>query len=216
MPERTTAWRGAVSDDFTSLLGAWRAGDQEALNQLTPLVYDELRRLARRYMARERPGHTLQATEVVNQAFLRMINVEVSWQDRAHFFAVAARMMRRILVDHAKARRRVKRGGDDTTLHIDSSMQIGVAEADVDLLGLDEALASLEKLDRRKADVVELHFFGGLTYDEIAEALSISPATVHRELRMGRAWLRGVLSDPPPAGGSPATDAGTVPGDDEH
>jgi RNA polymerase sigma factor (TIGR02999 family) len=121
-----------------------------------------------------------------------MINVDVCWQDRAHFFAVAARMMRRILVDHAKARKRVKRGGAETTLHIDSSMQIGVSE-NLDLLALDEALSKLHQLDPRKADVVELHFFGGLTYDEVAETLGISPATVHRELRMGRAWLHTAL-----------------------
>ena len=184
-----------MTNEVTQLLGAWRDGNQEALNQLTPLVYDELRRLARRYMSKERAGHTMQATEVVNQAFLRMINVDVCWQDRAHFFAVAARMMRRILVDHAKARRRVKRGGPETTLHIDSAMQIGVAE-NLELLALDEALTALQKLDPRKADVIELHFFGGLTYDEIAETLSISPATVHRELRMGRAWLHSTLAEP--------------------
>lgn len=181
-----------MTEDVTQLLGAWRGGNKDALNQLTPLVYDELRRLARRYMSRERAGHTMQATEVVNQAFVKMINVDVCWQDRAHFFAVAARMMRRILVDHAKARKRVKRGGAETTLHIDSSMQIGVSE-DLDLLALDEALGRLQQLDPRKADVVELHFFGGLTYDEVAETLGISPATVHRELRMGRAWLHTAL-----------------------
>ncbi|MEO0422177.1 MAG: sigma-70 family RNA polymerase sigma factor [Pseudomonadota bacterium] len=180
-------------DEVTQLLGAWRAGEPAALDRLAPIVYDELRRLARHYMSRERPGHTMQATEVVNQAFVRMMKVDVSWQDRAHFFAVAARMMRRILVDHAKAKHRVKRGGNETTLHIDTSMQIAVAE-NVELLALDEALTHLQQLDPRKADVVELHFFGGLTYDEIAEALSISPATVHRELRMGRALLHATLT----------------------
>jgi RNA polymerase sigma factor (TIGR02999 family) len=183
-----------MTQDVTQLLGAWRDGDQKALEELTPLVYEELRRLAHRYMSRERAGHTMQATEVVNQAFERMIRVDVPWQDRAHFFAVAARMMRRILVDHAKAHRRLKRGGDQSTLHMDSSMQIGVSE-DVDLLALHEALQALQALDARKSDVVELHFFGGLTYDEIAQTLGISAATVHRELRMGRAWLHSALSD---------------------
>lgn len=183
-----------MKDEVTQLLSAWRDGNPEALDRLTPLVYDELRRLARQYMARERPGHTMQATEVVNQAFLRMINVDVCWQDRAHFFAVAARMMRRILVDHAKARRRVKRGGAETTLHIDTSMQIG-AESDEEMMALDEALTRLHELDPRKADAIELRFFGGLTYEEIAETLDVSPATVHRELRMAKAWLQSALAD---------------------
>lgn len=181
-------------DDLTRLLVAWRGGDERALDALAPLVYDELRRLAHYYMSRERPGHTMQATEVVNQAFVRMMKVEVSWQDRAHFFAVAARMMRRILVDHAKAKHRVKRGGADTTLHLDSAVQIAAAE-NGDVLAIDEALTKLEELDSRKAEVVQLHFFGGLTYDEIAEALRISAATVHRELRMAKALLHSTLRE---------------------
>lgn len=182
-----------MAQSVTQLLSDWRSGKQGALDQLTPLVYDELRRLARRYMASERPGHTMQATDLVNQAFMRMVKMEVPWQDRAHFFAVAARLMRRILVDHAKAHRRIKRGGPDTTLSLDEAIQVGT-ERGADLIELDEALSRLGAVDARKCDVVELHFFGGLTYDEMAEALAISPATVHRELRMAKAWLHNELS----------------------
>lgn len=184
--------------EVTRLLGAWRDGNEQAFERLADLVYDELRRLAHYYMARERPGHTMQATEVVNQAFLRMMKVDVSWQDRAHFFAVAARMMRRILVDHAKGKHRAKRGGADTTLHLDSAIQLAAAE-NQDLLAIDEALTQLHALDARKAEVVELHFFGGLTYDEIGETLDISPATVHRELRMAKALLNSTLREGDPA-----------------
>ncbi|MEO0975008.1 MAG: ECF-type sigma factor [Pseudomonadota bacterium] len=180
--------------DVTRLLSAWRHGDEHAFDRLAPLVYDELRKLAHFYMAREKPGHTMQATEVVNQAFLRMMKVEVPWQDRAHFFAVAARMMRRILVDHAKAKHRVKRGGAETTIHLDSSIQLAAAE-NGEVLAIDEALQHLHAIDSRKADVIELHFFGGLTYDEIAAALSVSAATVHRELRMGKALLHATLTE---------------------
>lgn len=183
------------AESVTQLLGAWRGGNREALDSLTPLVYDELRRLARRYMASERAGHTMQATELVNQAFMRLVDMEVPWADRAHFFAVAARLMRRILVDHAKAHRRVKRGGPETTLSLNEALQVG-GDANPELVDLDEALTRLAVFDQRKANVVELHFFGGLTYDEMAEALGISPATVHRELRMAKAWLHNELSDP--------------------
>jgi RNA polymerase sigma factor (TIGR02999 family) len=176
------------------LLGAWRSGDEGALEALTPLVYSELRRLAGHYMRSERAGHTLQATAVVNEAFMRMVDMDVPWQDRAHFFAIAARSMRRILVDHAKAHRREKRGGKNTDLTLDEALVVS-AEPDPDLVNLDEALQRLEALDERKAQVVELHYFGGLTYDEIAEAMEISAATVHRDLRMAKAWLQNELEN---------------------
>lgn len=183
-----------VSESVTILLDAWRSGDADALERLTPLVYNELRRLAQRYMNAERAGHTLQATAVVNEAFVKLIDMEVSWQDRAHFFAVAARLMRRILVDHAKAHRRVKRGGAVTTLSLDEALVVG-QETQSDLVALDEALTQLAEFDQRKCDIIELHYFGGLTYDEMAETLGISTATVHRDLRLAKAWLHNALQN---------------------
>ena len=182
-----------MTESVTQLLGAWRSGDENALEQLTPLVYNELRRLAGRYMQSERAGHTLQATAVVNEAFMRMVDMDVPWQNRAHFFAIAARLMRRILVDHAKAHRREKRGGKFTDLTLDEGL-VEAGQPDPDMINLDEALQKLEGFDERKAQVVELHYFGGLTYDEIAEALEMSPATVDRDLRMAKAWLQNELS----------------------
>jgi RNA polymerase sigma factor (TIGR02999 family) len=178
----------------TKLLGDWRAGDKRALDELTPLVYEELRRLAKRQMRSERAGHTLQTTGLVNEAFIRMAGMDVPWADRAHFYAVAARLMRRILVDYAKARCSDKRGGGESPSTLE---EVRIAAADAppaDILAIDEALARLAEIDARKCDVVVLHFFGGMTYDETAEALGISPATVHRELRLGRAWLLNELA----------------------
>jgi RNA polymerase sigma factor (TIGR02999 family) len=177
----------------TQLLEDWRAGDKEALDELTPLVYDELRRLARRHMRSERPNHTLQSTGLVNEAFIRMAGMDVSWADRAHFYAVASRMMRRILVDYAKAHRSDKRGGGKPLLTLDESGFADAKVAPTDILAIDEALERLATIDARKSDIVVLHFFGGLTYDETAEALGISAATVHRELRLGKAWLLNEL-----------------------
>ena len=177
----------------TQLLEDWRAGDEEALGELTPLVYDELRRLARRHMRSERPDHTLQATGLVNEAFIRMAGIDVPWTDRAHFYAVASRLMRRILVDYAKAHRSNKRGGGERPSTLEG---VPVAAPDApaaDILLIDEALARLAQFDGRKSDIVVLHFFGGMTYDETAEALGISAATVHRELRLGKAWLLNEL-----------------------
>lgn len=179
--------------EVTQLLRSWRAGDQDSLENLLPMVYDELRRLAGRYMHGERSGHTLQATALVHEAYMRLVNAEVSWADRTHFFAVAARAMRRILVDHAKAKRRVKRGGDAVKLSLDEAVNVGEESSDT-LVDLDEALDRLAAFDERKAKLVELHFFGGLTYDESAEALGISAATVHRDLRLAKAWLNRELS----------------------
>ncbi len=176
----------------TQLLGAWRSGDRSALDELTPIVYEELRRLARRYMKSERPAHTLQATGLVHEAFSRLAESDVPWQDRAHFFAVAARQMRHILIDYAKARRRDKRGGGA----VHTSLDEGRAGGDIgraDLLEVDDALERLAAVDARKADVLVLHYFGGLSYDEIAAAIDISAATVHRDLRLAKAWLNHEL-----------------------
>jgi RNA polymerase sigma factor (TIGR02999 family) len=178
----------------TQLLGEWRSGDSGALDKLTPLVYDELRRVARRFLNSERKDHTLQATGLVNEAFIRLAGTDVPWADRAHFFAVAARMMRRILIDHAKARNSEKRGGGVQPTVFDDG-RMGEGAAPVDILDVDDALNRLAEIDERKSDIVVLHFFGGLTYDEIAEALGLSAATVDRHLRLGKAWLFNELKN---------------------
>jgi RNA polymerase sigma factor (TIGR02999 family) len=175
----------------TQLLYEWRAGNQEALNQLMPLIYDELRRLAGHYMKSERASHTLQPTALVNEAYIKLVDMEVAWQDRTHFFAVAATLLRRILVDHAKWHRRDKRGGGQVRVTLDDKMV--ASGPDADILAIDDAITRLSALDERKVRIIELHFFGGLTYDEIAEALRISQATVHRELRYAKAWLHHEL-----------------------
>lgn len=176
----------------TQLLLEWRGGDQRALDQLMPLVYDELRRLAGHYMRSERPEHTLQPTALVNEAYLRLVDMQVSWQDRAHFFAVAARLMRRLLVDHARANQRLKRKGEGPKVPLDDALEVSSASAS-EVVALDEALTRLAEFDSRKSDIVELHFFGGLTNDDVAEALGISRATVQRELRLAKAWLNHEL-----------------------
>ena len=175
----------------TRLLSAWQSGDSHALERLTPLIYEELRNRARRYMRRERPGHTLQATAVVHEAFVKLVEMNVSWQDRAHFFNVAARQMRRILVDHAKMRFRDKRGGATTgSLEDFEGLDIGPATAgDIDVLEIDDALERLASDNPRLAELVELHYFGGLTYQELSETLKVSEATVDRELRLAKAWI---------------------------
>jgi RNA polymerase sigma factor (TIGR02999 family) len=184
----------------TRLLSAWRAGDARALDRLTPLVYDELRELARRYMRRERPNHTLQATAVVHEAFVRLVGMNVPWQDRGHFYAVAARLMRRILVDHAKARHRVKRGGPVTVVSVDvykeDTDHVPATPGQIDVLEIDEALERLALQDERLANAVELHYFGGMTYTETAKALGISEATVHRDLRLAKAWILNQVRAP--------------------
>jgi RNA polymerase sigma factor (TIGR02999 family) len=173
----------------TELLRAWSEGDGSALERLVPLVYDELHRLARRYMRRERPDHTLQATSLVNEAYLRLIDVNrVEWRDRAHFLAVAAQMMRRILVESARNRRRQKRGGGAIHLNLDEVPELpGAKEQDV--VALSDALSGLAAFDARLSQVVELRFFGGLTVDETAEVLNVSPETVMRDWKTAKAWL---------------------------
>ena len=180
-------------ESVTRLLRDWRGGDREALDRLLPLVYDELRRLASHQMRGESSGHTLQTTALVHEAYARLVDVEVPWVDRAHFFAVAARLMRRILVDHGRACRREKRGAGAVKLSLDEALSV-TPQPGNELLDLDDALTRLAEFDERKSRVVELHFFGGMTYDETAVVLDISSATVHRELRMAKAWLYGEMT----------------------
>jgi RNA polymerase sigma factor (TIGR02999 family) len=180
--------------EVTQLLLAWRDGDAGALDRLIPLVYDELQLIARRQLSGESTGHTLQTTALVHEAYLRLVGNDISWNGRSHFLAIAARVMRRILVDQARARHCVKRGGPDAPVTLDEN-DVGANGEDETLLALHEALERLSTLDERKARVVELHHFGGLNYDEVGEALQISPATVHRELRLARAWLNQELRD---------------------
>jgi RNA polymerase sigma factor (TIGR02999 family) len=181
-----------VPANFTQLLADWRSGHPQALERLTPLVYDELRRLARGYMRAERSSHTLQATAVVHEAFLRLIQANVALQDRTHFFALASKLMRRVLVDHAKSRSRIKRSGGIPESHSVEAMAL--PGTDIDVVALDDALDSLLQLEPRLAQVIELHYFGGLTYDQIAEAAGASAATVHRDIRLARAWLLNEIS----------------------
>lgn len=175
------------SDQVTRLLRDWREGESAALEELTPLVYDALRDIARRHMRAERSGHTLQATALVGEAYLRLVKVDLDWRDRGHFYSVAARMMRRILVDHSRNRLRSKRGGGITHFALDENF--APAASDAELMDLDGALTQLQGFDERKSQVVELVYFGGLTYEETAAALDISEATVDRELRLAKAWL---------------------------
>ena len=177
------------SHEITELLMAWGEGDQEALEQLTPLVHAELRHLAHKYMSRERPGHTLQTTALVNEAYLRLIDWKnVRWQNRAHFFGVSAQLMRRILVDYARDRQSLKRGGGALQVSLSKAAAFSV-ERDSDLVALDEALTVLAAVDRRKEQVVELRFFGGLSVEEAAEVLKVSAETVMRDWRLAKVWL---------------------------
>jgi RNA polymerase sigma-70 factor, ECF subfamily len=186
-----------ASAQVTELLHAWGAGDEAALHQLVPLVESELRRLAGAYMARERPGHTLQPTALVNEAFLRLVSAQgVPWQGRAHFVAIAARLMRRVLVDHARTRGYEKRGGGAETLPLDDTILVSRAP-DVALLDLDHALNGLAEVDDRKARVVEMRFFGGMTVEETADALGVSIDTVKRDWRLAKLWLLKTLKDRP-------------------
>lgn len=176
----------------TQLLRQWSSGDKAALDELMPVVYEQLHKLASRCLRAERPDHTLRATGLVHEAYLRLIDADVNWQDRVHFFAVSARLLRRILVDHAKANRRQKRGGGAEMIPLDEAVMIG-PQSTAGLLELDMALNRLAEQDKRKSEIVELLCFGGLTYDETAAALNISPATVHRDLQLAKAWLHREL-----------------------
>ncbi|HEX5703526.1 MAG TPA: sigma-70 family RNA polymerase sigma factor [Pyrinomonadaceae bacterium] len=175
--------------NVTELLHAWSDGDKAALDELLPIVHDELRRQASRYLRRERAGHTLQTTALVNEAYLRLVDQKkVQWQNRAQFFGIAAQLMRRILVDHARAKQRVKRGGGDLRVTLDEAMAIA-ANREIDLVTLDAALDRLAQIDEQQSKVVELRFFSGLNVEETAAALSVSPATVKRDWSVAKAWL---------------------------
>lgn len=183
------------SNDITQLLHAWASGDEGAVEKLTPLVYEELHRLAHRYMTREAPGHTLQTTALINEVYLRLVNLhDVSWQDRAHFFAVCARLMRNILTDFARSRRYMKRGANAPHVSLDEAITVS-RDLPTDLLALDDALNGLAKVDPRAGQLVELRFFGGLSAEEAAEVLKISTETVTRDWRMAKAWLLRELSE---------------------
>lgn len=182
-----------TAKDVTELLIDWSKGNREALELLMPLVYDELRRLARSHMRRERPGHTLATTGLVHEAYLRLVDQKVGWESRSHFFGIAAQMMRRVLVDHAKGQQRAKRGGGAVKMPLEGAALLSQAP-DIDLAALDEALARLEKADPQRGRIVELRFFGGLSNEETSEVLGISPATVQRQWTGARAWLYHELS----------------------
>ena len=182
------------SPDLTRLLLAWGRGEQDALEKLYPLVYAELRRLAHGYMRRERPGHILETSALVNEAYLRLVeSPKVRWHNRTQFFALSAQLMRRILVDFARARRSLKRGCEVSCLSLDYAPRVS-AESSPDLVALDDGLNALAEVDPRKSQVVELRFFGGLSVEETAEALKVSPDTVMRDWKLAKAWLRRELS----------------------
>ena len=182
------------SHDVTQLLAAWGGGDEAAFARLAPVIHAELHRLARGYLARERPGHTLQPTALVNEAYVRLINwKDARFENRAHFFGVSAQLMRRILVDFARARPRAQGGGEVRRVELGEAMLVG-ASRDTDLVALDEALDALAKFDARKAKIVEMRFFGGMSVEETAEALKLSGVTVMREWAKAKAWLYRELS----------------------
>ncbi len=185
----------ASAQEISQMLHAWSEGDESALDALMPVVYEELHRLAHHYMRREGPGHILQTTAVIHEAFLRLTRSRpADWQDRTHFFGICARLMRQILVDFARGERSRKRGGEIVRLALEDAQQLS-REQDIDLLALDEALTSLSRVDARKGRIVELRFFGGLSVEETAEVLKVSPDTVTRDWRLARAWLLKEMSD---------------------
>ena len=183
-----------ASQNVTQLLLAWGQGDEAARDELIPLVYDTLRRIARHHLRGERPNHTLQTTALINEAYLKLIEQSVSWQNRAHFFGIAARLMRQIMVDYARARLRLKRGGDRERITLAAVEEEG-HEQSADLLALDEALATLDQVDPERGRIVELRFFGGLTIEETAQVMGVSTPTVERGWRAARAWLQTELAD---------------------
>lgn len=185
--------RMADQQSITQLLNRWSTGDKEAGAALTPMVYDELQRMAKRLFRSEKRSHTLQPTALVHEAFVKLVEVDVTWQDRAHFFSLAARMMRRLLVNHANARNAAKRGGNAIRMTLDESA-LADGSADADLLDLEEALQGLAELDPRKAELIELQYFGGLSFKEMEEVTGLSSSTLDRDLRMARAWLKDQLT----------------------
>lgn len=177
------------SPQITKLLLQWREGKAEALDELVPLVHDELRRIARNFMRRQNPGHTLQTTALVNEAFIRLVDSNrVNWQDRNHFFAISAQLMRRVLVDVARRKNSLKRGGERVQVTLDDKLNVS-DEKETDLIALDEAMSLLAKLNPRQSQIVELRYFGGLTEEQIADTLEISSRTVRRDWNLARAWL---------------------------
>lgn len=191
--------RREASSPVTELLVRWRGGDREALEQLMPLVYEELRRLAHYYLSRERSDHTLQSTALVHEAYLRLAGPNPpQWQNRAHFFGIAAHVMRQILVEYARGRGAIKRGGDAITLTLDDAIPLP-QQMDIDVIALDAALSELSNLDAQQGRIVELRFFAGLTIEDTSEVLGISPATVKRDWITARAWLFRAMSGETPA-----------------
>lgn len=185
----------AASTQVTQLLARWSNGDRAAREALIPLVYDELRRIARSALSRQRPGHTLESTALVHEAYVRLVGrTSVRFESRTHFFAVASHLMRRILVDHARKHNAAKRGGANVTLVLDDSVDVP-DKREINLSALDEALTALAKLDERQASIVEMRFFGGLSIDETSQVLAISPATVKREWMTARSWLYDALTN---------------------
>ena len=182
------------ANDLTQLLVSWSEGNKDALDKLVPLVYAELRRIARRYMGRESPGHTLQTSALINEAYVKLVDRRnVQWQNRAHFFAVSAQVMRHILIDHARSRHYAKRGAGARKISLDETAVLSDQRA-ADLVALDDALNALAQIDPRKSRIIELRFFGGLSIEETAEIMKIAPVTVTREWRAARAWLRREMS----------------------
>jgi RNA polymerase sigma factor (TIGR02999 family) len=179
--------------EITQPLQAWSNGDKTALDKLVPIVYEELRRIARYYMRRERPGHTLQTSALINEAYLRLVDQKVQWKNRSHFFGIAAHLMRRILIDHARSDLYVKRGGDQPKVPLDEAMFVPEQRAG-ELVALDDALKALATIDPRQSRIIELRFFGGLTIEETAEALNVSHTIVERESSLARAWLQCEIS----------------------
>ena len=189
---REIAMTVSTSQNVTQMLLAWGEGDEAARDALIPLVYDHLHRIARRHLRNERPGHSLQTTALINEAYLKLIEQSVSWQNRNHFFGIAARLMRQILVDHARARKRLKRGGDGQQISLTAAE--GEPEQGADLLALNDALEALSEVDPQRSRIVELRFFGGLTIEETAQVMRVSTPTVERGWRAARAWLQTELA----------------------
>ena len=181
-------------ENITELLASYGRGDKESLDQLMPIVYDELRRQAARYLRREKAGHTLQTTALIHEAYVRLVDQRnMQWQNRAHFFGIAAQMMRRILVDHARSKKRAKRGGSDIRVSLGDA-EVAAKDQDLDVVALDEALERLARIDEQQSRVVELRFFSGLSVEETAEVMGISKSTVKRDWSMAKAWLHRELS----------------------
>jgi RNA polymerase sigma factor (TIGR02999 family) len=186
----------SASTAISQLLRESRGGNAEAMDQLVPIVYQQLNSLASRFLRGERPGHTLSPTALVHEAYIKLVQAEIEWVDRGHFFKIAARTMRQILVDHAKTRHRAKRGGNAQRITLDDGLDFADARSAIAILELNEALTLLAVQDQRLAQVIELFYFGGLTAEEIARTLNVSPATVNRDLKMGRAWLENAMRSP--------------------